>query len=119
MKNNTENNTLINEFMGVHDKIRSTGNIHSWSDAPFYYTTEDTREKVIENMARYAKYSTSWDWLMRVVEKILKDFYKLNPCPIYLKMNIEKALNEVNIEAVYNACVEFIKWYNKTQNETN
>ena len=58
-------------------------------------------------------FHSDWNWLMKVVEKIFKDFYKLNPCPIYLKINIEKALNEVNIEAVYNACVEFIKWYNQ------
>ena len=59
------------------------------------------------------RYDRDWNLLMEVVEKIFKDFYKLNPCPIYLKMNIEKTLNEVNIEAVYNACVEFIKWYNQ------
>lgn len=59
------------------------------------------------------QYNRDWNQLMSVVEKIFKDFYKLNPCPIHLKINIEKALNEVNIEAVYNACVEFIKWYNQ------
>ena len=115
MKNIVENNKLIAEFMGVFDKILSTGNIHSWSDAPFYYTTEDTREKVIKNISKYSKYSKDWNWLMKVIEKIeslennLKNetreeftqFQKVLSLPIYTK-----------IEVVYNACVEFIKWYN-------
>ena len=116
MKNIIENNKLIAEFMGVFDKILSTGNIHSWSDAPFYYTTEDTREKVIKNISKYSKYSKDWNWLMQVVEKIenlennLKNetreeftqFQKVLSLPIYTK-----------IEVVYNACVKFIQWYNK------
>ncbi len=70
MENITENNQLIAEFMGVFDKILSTGNIHSWSDSPFYYTTEDTREKVIKNISKYSKYNKDWNWLMQVVQKI-------------------------------------------------
>ena len=112
---NTESNKIIAEFMGVFDKILSTGNIHSWSDAPFYYTTEDSKEKVMDNISKYAKYQSDWNWLMEVVEKILKDFYKLNPCPIGLKMEIEKQLIAVDKEKVYKACVEFIKWYNENK----
>jgi len=52
---------------------------------------------------------------MEVVEKIFKDFYKLNPCPIGLKMEIEKQLIAVDKEKVYKACVEFIKWYNENK----
>ena len=58
-------------------------------------------------------FHSDWNWLMEVVEKIFKDFYKLNPCPIGLKIVIEKQLIKVNKEAVYNTCVEFIKWYNE------
>jgi len=65
------------------------------------------------------QYDRDWNLLMEVVEKIFKDFYKLNPCPIYLKMNIEKALNEVNIDVTYNSCVEFIKWYNQNKEKAN
>lgn len=111
-----EKNKLIAEFMGVFDKILSTGNIHSWSDAPFYYTTEDTKEKVIKNICKYSKYDSDWNWLMQVVEKIeslennlknetreeFKQFQKILSLPVYTK-----------IEVVYNACVEFIKWYNE------
>ena len=119
MENITENNQLIAEFMGVFDKILSTGNIHSWSDAPFYYTTEDTREKVIKNISKYSKYSKDWNWLMQVVEKIEK-----LKCTVVIEKNICRIHKgglhfghaykfETKIEAVYNACVEFIKWYNK------
>ena len=127
MKNIIENNKLIAEFMGVFDKILSTGNIHSWSDAPFYYTTEDTREKVIKNISKYSKYSKDWNWLMRVVEKI-ENLQDENNCAIY-NVQIEQSFVEIiinhtsetivevdsnsKIEAVYQACVEFIKWYNK------
>jgi len=71
-----------------------------------------------------AKYDTSWDWLMPVVEKIE-----------YLGHTVHVAKNDVavkerntisspsvcfiqgkweltKIEAVYKAVVEFIKWYN-------
>ena len=122
MKNIVENNNLIAEFMGVFDKILSTGNIHSWSDAPFYYTTEDTREKVIKNISKYSKYSKDWNWLMEVVEKIenYNEFTNVLFAPrgCAIDCYIENGFSfsndcDTKIEAVYNACVEFIKWYNK------
>ena len=119
MENITENNQLIAEFMGVFDKILSTGNIHSWSDSPFYYTTEDTREKVIKNISKYSKYSKDWNWLMQCVEKIEK-----LKCTVVIEKNICRIHKgglhfghaykfETKIESVYSACVEFIKWYNE------
>ena len=127
MKNIIENNKLIAEFMGVFDKILSTGNIHSWSDAPYYYTTEDTREKVIKNISKYSKYSNDWNWLMKVVEKIesiedcvyqvdiLQEGCKiLKRCCLLIDKRVGKLESDTTkIESVYNACVEFIKWYNK------
>ena len=127
MKNIVENNKLIAEFMGVFNKILSTGNIHSWSDAPFFYTTEDTKEKVIKNICKYSKYDSDWSWLMRVVEKI-ENLQDENNCAIY-NVQIEQCFVEIiinhtsetivevdcntKIQAVYQACVEFIKWYNE------
>ena len=141
MDNIIENNKLIAEFMGVFDKILSTGNIHSWSDAPFYYTTEDTKEKVIKNICKYSKYDSDWNWLMEVVEKIetLSEFDKLPEFFImydnreefkgwYWSIEVPKKFNkecfkhnnreETKIEAYYNSCLEFIKWYNE-QNKNN
>ena len=127
MKNIIENNKLIAEFMGVFDKILSTGNIHSWSDAPYYYTTEDTREKVIKNISKYSKYNKDWNWLMQVVEKIesIEDgIYQvdilqegcniLKRCALFIDKRVGKLESDTTkIESVYLACIEFIKWYNK------
>ena len=121
MENITENNQLIAEFMGVFDKILSTGNIHSWSDAPYYYTTEDTREKVIKNISKYSKYSKDWNWLMQVVNKIENMGNDVLITSNYVQITYNEGENFINLElkgnimleAVYNACVEFIKWYNK------
>ena len=133
MDNIIENNKLIAEFMGVFDKILSTGNIHSWSDAPFYYTTEDTKGKVIKNICKYSKYDSDWTWLMPVVEKIeqLKNGYGFtfsvkisgNYCTIEsynysLIVRIVECNNITKFKSVYNACIEFIKWYNE-QNKNN
>ena len=131
MKNIIENNKLIAEFMGVFDKILSTGNIHSWSDAPFYYTTEDTKEKVIKNISKYSKYSKDWNWLMKVVEKIesIEDgIYQVDilqeGCKILKKCSllIDKTVSKLEpdttkIKSVYLACVEFIKWYNENKSK--
>ena len=128
MKNIVENNKLIAEFMGVFDKILSTGNIHSWSDAPFYYTTEDTKEKVIKNICKYSKYDSDWNWLMKVVDKIesfvLNDDNSFNVtigatnyCVIQdsygeIYENIEDS-EETKLLTVYKAIIKFIKWYNE------
>lgn len=128
MKNIVESNELIAEFMGEFDKILSTGNIHSWSDAPFYYTTEDTKEKVIKNISKYSKYSKDWNWLMKVVDKIeslvLNDDNSFNVtigatnyCVIQdsygeIYENTEDS-EETKLLTVYKAVIKFIKWYNK------
>ena len=127
MKNIVENNKLIAEFMGVFDKILSTGNIHSWSDAPFYYTTEDTKEKVIKNICKYLKYDSDWNWLMKVVEKIesiedcvyqvdiLQEGCKiLKRCCLLIDKRVGKLESDTTkIKSVYLACAEFVKWYNE------
>ena len=130
MKNIIENNKLIAEFMGLFDKILSTGNIHSWSDATFYYCTEDSKEKVIEGIIKYSKYHTDWNWLMKVVEKIhsMQSYGVLiNPNGTYIQDEDDKVIcmtfkneevngeiiSSSNIEATFNCCVEFVKWYNE------
>jgi len=104
-----KDNKLIAEFMGVHDEISLdsiAGNVHSWSDSPFFYTTEDSKEKVIENISEYSKYHTSWDWLMPVIENI--DHLQYAPVK-----GIEDALSTRHIGDTHKAVVKFIKEYNK------
>ena len=110
-----KDNKLIAEFMGLYDEISLdsiAGNIHSWSDAPFFYITEDSKEKVMEGITEYSKYHTSWDWLMPVIEEI--DHLQRERI-----QSIEDALSTRCIGDVYNAVVEFIKHQtNATFNNT-
>ena len=111
-------NKLIAEFMGVHDEISLdsiAGNIHSWSDAPFFFITEDSKEKVIEGIAKYSKYDTSWDWLMPVVQKCF-DTQQPEEGQHYF---INESLLTMDIEVVYDRVVEFIKQYNESNKMDN
>mgnify|MGYP003633706465 FL=1 len=103
-------NKLIAEFMGVHDEISLdsiAGNIHSWSDAPFFYITEDSKEKVMEGITKYSKYHTEWNWLMPVAKKCINPEDNTEGWD-----NLAVALTTCNIDEVYQAVVEFIKTYN-------
>lgn len=132
MENTLENNKLIAEFMGIDNQILSTGDIHSWSDAPFFYITENSKDKVMKGIVKYSKYHTSWDWLMPVVEKIEstpRGKYSPNnkpavsissiSCSIIYHGNAKEVIADIirpsKIEAVYEAVVEFIKWYNENK----
>ena len=100
-----EDNRLIAEFMGLDSQILSTNNIHSWNDAPFYYITEDSKEKVMEGISKYSKYHTSWDWLIPAVSKCRNesDSEDSNWEDIYY------TLEECNLHTTYKAVVQFIK----------
>ena len=65
------------------------------------------------------KFDTDWNWLMEVVRKIRVLVMEDVTDDLYNSEywdNITHKLVELEIEAVYNACVEFIKWY---KNENN
>ena len=106
-------NKLIAEFLGME---LTTDGI-----SQLYYTEDRSLKQI-------PKFHTDWNWLMQVVEKIENLQYKNNndvfkvvidygSCIIYNMINDLDILFSVNsiykIEAVYNACVEFIKWYNE------
>lgn len=126
--NRKESNRLILDFMGV--KPLSTGNFHSWSDVPFYYTTEDTFDKAMDNMSNYAKYDTSWDWIMKAVDKIDKlGFWTeikglasnssqfvtaIGDYQAFPELDIWQ-VSESKIQSTYQAVVKFIQWHNNSQ----
>lgn len=114
--NTTENNKLIAEFMGYH-YVAETTSTHDYFMVKGRYIRPDG---II--------FDTDWNWLMRVVEKIENTkydnltfdvFISKNKTHIHYSANNEWFSNiflhegKTKIENTYNACVEFINWYNE------
>jgi hypothetical protein len=111
----TENNILIALFMEAkqYDK----------EDNYIYFDETNTMFSNDTISIKDLKFHSDWNWLMEVVEKIEEiegnrfkvEIYN-NVCRIYDHQEYDDVIDitdETKIEAVYNACVEFIKWYNK------
>jgi hypothetical protein len=102
---NTEKNKLIAEFMG----FTIIGHNACVKDNYLFYDAE-------------LKFHSDYNWLMQVVEKIentqpISIIISCGNCEVY---NCETAetlffFEGVKIEAVYNACVAFIEWYNENK----
>ena len=99
-------NKIIAEFMGY---IKHT-------QTKAYLTTDGYFHE------RDLKFHKDWNWLMEVVEKIESLGYSVNisSSMVYINGDNSRIVSSFNIgfkitkiEAVYNACVEFIKWYNE------
>lgn len=105
-----DSNRIIAEFMGLRPKMISPDQ-YSWSDGPTFYTENDTPEKVMDDIVEYAKYHTSWDWLMPVVIKIntMDDFrYSLN---IYaMDVEIEDSLAQPKYAIVASSTLDFVPY---------
>jgi hypothetical protein len=101
---NTENNTLIAEFMGGIVVNES----EIYFDVALFRYTLYTKNIPFDELL----YDTDWNWLMEVVEKI-KTIVSLMEIPY--TNELISALITVNKKAVYNACLEFIKWYNENK----
>ena len=101
----TENNKIIAEFMGM--KENSFTEAFKNVDNKFLFPSE-------------LVYHSDWNWLMEVVEKIrgidqtAKEDFKIRL--LHYQRN-KKTVFDLSIlegkEYVYNACIEFIKWYNE------
>ena len=111
-----ENNKIIAEFLSV--KIHPCETIENFKFLPI-------EERGLYNgyFIDELKYHEDWNWLMEVVEKIESLVYRIeivkHICRIYLsnKETIIISENTPKIEAVYIACVEFIKWYNENKSK--
>ena len=124
MDNIIENNKLIAKFMGfVADKSFEVKLVDGINTSCYYY--KDDVMYLPEVMA----YHSDWNWLMEVVEKIenlskegetyMFSITKFSARVTYKGSRIvDLPIDNTKIEAVYNACVEFIKWYNE-QNKNN
>ncbi len=98
--NNTlENNKLLAEFLGYK-------NIANDEDK------QDYLNDVI-------KFHTDWNWLMKVVDKFnsLDCNYKIE-ISTYTSIDTLPIINHnkgTMFENTYNACIEFVKWYNENK----
>ena len=109
--NTTENNKLIAEFMGWEI-------IENQSD----YWVDCNPKNEYAPLQLINEIFKDWNWLMEVVEKIESiENYRFDiesrqsVVSIYDKDKQEDILEvvfDIKINAVYNAWVEFIKWYN-------
>lgn len=115
-----EGNKLIMEFM----ELKPTERKDMYSISQHHYTClENTPEMALSGFASIAKYHKSWDWLMPVLERIEAKGYRweigMSPissqyhyCKIWSIGTIERVYL---LDAVYDAVLEFIKWYNSNK----
>ncbi len=94
------NNRLIAEFMELDMEVSNKGIVE-------YYHLEFDSGEWYE--AEYLPYD-EWNWLMPVANEIIKSRDEQNAD--WDLTDLKYALCSTNIEYVYNAVVEFIKWYN-------
>jgi hypothetical protein len=110
-----ENNKLLAEFMGCYQN-----NEGFWG----FENTPNHKKWHTDRFLDCTKYDTDWNWLMQVVEKIenYNEFTNVLFAPqgcaidVYIENGFAFS-NDCNtkIEAVYNACVEFVQWYNSSK----
>lgn len=105
--NTTENNKIIAEFMGL-SKVQC--------DIILY--ERNSKGYPLNKL----KFHSDWNWLIEVVEKIerlnfdvtiFNSTTEITSFDIDFKTIFGNSDKYSKIEAVYNACVEFIKWYNQ------
>lgn len=106
-----EANKLIHEFMGWrwfdkrYPRNHGIGAPEAW---------EGTNDIIIQK----AKYHSSWDWLMPVVEKIGQD----NDCSleaVKLWTEIKDSLLSIDIKKVHTSVIQFIQRYTTQSTKPN
>ncbi len=123
MKNIVENNKLIAEFMKF-EKTKQ-GGLYISPEGFEWERFLDVENYILPNQFLF---HSSWDWLMKVVEKIenlskegetyMFSITKFSARVTYKGSRIvDLPIDNTKIEAVYNACVEFIKWYNENKSK--
>ena len=115
MDNIIENNKLIAEFLG---EIKQPFEFPQFG---YINIMGDWKDTFFDDQLKFHK---DWNWLMEVVEKIeslskegetyMFSITKFSARVTYKGSRIvDLPIDNTKIEAVYNACVEFIKWYNE------
>jgi hypothetical protein len=123
---NIENNKIIAEFMGCTN-FKMYGNSFTF-DHP-NKTKWEWSNRFKDNIetnnfsSSSSFYDNDWNWLMEVVEKIESKCsnlgFQISARFVHIRVNnnltISSGVKPNRIEAVYNACIEFIKWYNENK----
>ena len=126
--NTTENNKIISEFMSYKTDLIEVEMPEKFRVYLPFNSIEGSFGTTLFKLSEL-KFDTDWNWLMEVVEKIesieeqrflfqistRQGFYAEIRERFSYETKIEDAYGETRIEAVYNACIEFIKWYNKNK----
>lgn len=135
----TDKNRIIAQFMGLRPKLESP-DVYSFSDSPWFVTRGSDPEKIMDDIANYAKYHSDWNWLMEVVEKIqLIPSYDKDRFGTIVKIegrncsiksdnygdkdkNYSKSIyfngsysGNTKIEAVHEAVYQFVVWHNQNK----
>lgn len=100
-----EGNRLIAEFMGG----RPFYSDRTCTEVVAYFGIHD---KPAQTYFDDLEYHSSWDWLMPVINKLPKDQSTMAYCD-NLFDNMSDGFFECDIDKVWLAVVNFIKWYNQ------
>lgn len=96
---------LVAEFMGF--ELQNNPN-EKWFNQWF---TKETLNKPYNSRIEILHFNTDWNWLMEVVEKIKQ----VGKEELKFSIEFELAILTINKETIYNACLDFIKWYNESK----
>lgn len=100
-------------FMGYPVDMTNVADIIGVADA--YITDNQLRDVAGEELL----FSSSWDWLMPVVEKIESEHsvtFNIEGDNVHINGDFKLSVFEHSKkESVYKAIVKFVKWYNKQQ----
>jgi len=121
-------NEMIARFMGA--RIFQKENYHSeliwWAEFP--NETNPLGHDNIRNLSSL-EYNYSWDWIMPVIDRIEQHGFLFwlqsterasTQVTIWKGMNVVvNSISESKLQAVYNAVIQFITYYNTLQNEPN
>lgn len=88
--------------------------------ATFCDLITENAEGQIKEDPNSLKFDKDWNWLMLVVDKIESLMYWVNRIngDVWIvdnnkKVVVNNTMHNDGIEATYNACVEFVRWYNQ------
>jgi hypothetical protein len=115
-------NMLIAQFMEIKPQLIAP-DCYGLDKMPFWSITGDTPDKVLKDASILLGYHNDWNQLMEVVEKIenLGHDFDINKRENHKNVFIRGSQyakitsNKTKIEAVHEAIIEFIKWYNKNK----